>query len=365
MKKYQNFFWGLYAVTALILLCSNFARAIDKMKLIGINSVLTTFILCICNIILIAGFGMGIKGYLISLILSNLIGIIIYFVCGKFYLFLTFRGIKRDTIKQMLIYCIPLIPNTFFWWANNSINRYFLTALVSVSAVGLFSVASKIPSILNIIISIFQQAWNVSAIQEYNSKDSGDFFVKIYRCYELVMIVTSCILMLFTEVLGGILFQKDFFEANIFVPLLMIGFFYNALNSFYGSIYVASKKTKFLFVTTAIGTIIGILGNFFFIKEFGAIGAGVALCLSNLSVYIMRVKDSQKILVLNDNIKTSFISQLGVVLIGILMTIRPYGYYVFSIMILIGVFMINLGTMKELYKTFYSYIKDKVRKNQE
>lgn len=363
MTEYQTFFWGLYAVTALILLCSNFARAIDKMKLIGINSVLTTFILCISNIILIAGFGMGIKGYLFSLIFSNIIGIIIYFIFGKFYLFFRFRGIKKDTIKQMLIYCIPLIPNTFFWWANNSINRYFLTALVSVSAVGLFSVASKIPSILNIVISIFQQAWNVSAIQEYNSKDSRDFFVKIYRCYELVMIVTSCVLMLFTEVLSVILFRKEFFEANIFVPLLMIGFFYNALNSFYGSIYVASKKTKFLFTTTALGTIIGILSNFFFIKELGAIGAGIAVCLSNLSVYVMRVRDSKKILTLNENIKTSFISHLGVILIGIFMTTRPHGYYIFSIVIFIGVFLINLGTMKVLYKTFYSLVKGKVRKN--
>ena len=46
---------------------------------------------------------------------------------------------------------------------------------MGIGANGILSVANKIPSILNVFVGMFGQAWQISAIKEYGEKQSGEF----------------------------------------------------------------------------------------------------------------------------------------------------------------------------------------------
>ena len=70
----------------------------------------------------------------------------------------------------MIIYSAPLIANSISWWFNSSLDRFFVLAMCGVAANGLLAVSYKIPSILALFQTIFNQAWTMSAVKE-NKKD--------------------------------------------------------------------------------------------------------------------------------------------------------------------------------------------------
>lgn len=73
--------------------------------------------------------------------------------------------------KEMLQYCFPLIFSTIGWWINSASDRYAVSYLVGIGANGILSVAYKIPSILNVFVGMFGQAWQISAIKEYGENN--------------------------------------------------------------------------------------------------------------------------------------------------------------------------------------------------
>ncbi|RXA79254.1 oligosaccharide flippase family protein, partial [Latilactobacillus sakei] len=193
ISNYKFLFWLLFLTNTFTVLFSNFSRALNLVSLISITSIINTLLTATLNIVLIGGFRLGLLGFLLANILGNIIGCFIYYFAGKFKNYTVF-SIDIPLLKQMFVYCLPLIPNALFWWINSSINRYFLTILTSLSAVGLFSVANKIPSILSMVTGIFQQAWDISSIEVYDSNERDTFFSNIFNAYTFLMGLVSILL---------------------------------------------------------------------------------------------------------------------------------------------------------------------------
>ena len=81
-------------------------------------------------------------------------------------------------MRQMLTFSVPLIFNAVSWWIANSSDRLMLNYFNGAGDVGLYSVAAKIPSIITSITSIFNQAWMISSVTEYDSTNDNSFLFK-------------------------------------------------------------------------------------------------------------------------------------------------------------------------------------------
>jgi len=117
--------------------------------------------------------------------------------------------------------------------------------------------------------------------------------------------------------LTKIMFSEEFIEAQAFVPVLILAFFYSAYNIFYGAIFTAYKKTNVIFYTTGAGAVVNLFLNLFLIKSCGIIGAGIATLISNFVVYISR-KNAVKTYV---NISNNGKSEICIHLLLICLTI--------------------------------------------
>lgn len=300
-SKLMIYFIIIYFLQALNSLFSAFTKAIDKTKEMAIITTFTSLGILILNVCFIAGFKYGVEGYWISTILGNLIGIIMYFLICKIHCYFTLdlKNIaSKNLLFEMLAYSIPLIPNALFWWINSSLDRWTLTFFTSVSVVGLYSFANKIPTILSTINSIFNQAWNLSLFQNEDS-ERNSFFCKVYKYYSDIMFCCTIGIIWLSKVVATYMFSNEFFSAWMFIPILTIGVYYNSLNGFFGSLFTASKQTKYIFTTTLTGSIVNLILNIPFVLAGGAIGAAVATLISYVMVCIMRVAKMKK----NFNIK--------------------------------------------------------------
>lgn len=269
-------------------LFSNFARAVDKVNAIAVSSIFATALVAGGNIFMVAFLKQGISGYLIALVVGNTFRCIYLAGACRIWKAIAFGKMRKKTAWRMLKYCFPMIPHNLFWWINSSIDKYFLTAMMNLSAVGLYSAATKIPTIGNTLVSVFNSAWRLSAFKEDTSKNKNEFFHSVYDLFCFVMIIATLGIIVFVKLLALILFSKEFYQAWMIVPPLMIGFYFNSVNTFIGSMFLGAKMTKTLFTTTAYGAASNVLLNFLLIPRMGIIGAAVATMLSNIIVSIVR-----------------------------------------------------------------------------
>lgn len=289
------YFVAIYCLQVFNSMFSAYTKAINKVKEMAIISMVTSISIVLFNVLFVAILQWGMEGYFISMIIGNLIGIILYMTVCKMYRYFSISSFDIKVLKEMLIYAIPLIPNSVFWWINTSLDRYALMAFAGLSVVGLYSVANRIPTIISTVTSIFSQAWNLSAFQVYDDEDREIFYTKTYSIYRYLLASCTSGVILLSRVFAQILFSKDFYAAWVFIPVLTLGVYYNSLNSFLGSIFTASKQTKHIFYTTAGGAVINIILNVILIPIAGGQGAAVATLVSYLAVWLIRVRTARKI----------------------------------------------------------------------
>lgn len=308
--KYFNVLDGLLGYMYVILILqafqsmfAQFVRAIGQIKAYSLNGIFMTIITSIMNIILIVKFNKGISGYLISIIIANLTSIIFLNFFTKTYKYIKIDKLDKELTKRMLIYCVPLIPNTFMWWIMNASSRYFILFFVGASANGLFAVANKIPSLLSILNSIFFQAWQLSAIEEYNSKDKSKFYSQIFDYFSMVMFLATSGILMILKYLIRFAVASEFYPSWKSISFLLLGVVFSSFAGFLGTNYIAAKQTKGVFRTSLIGGILNVICNLIFVPLLGTIGAGISTMISFFVIWIMRVHDTRQFITMKLNIK--------------------------------------------------------------
>lgn len=336
-----------------------FARGINKVHLVGVAGVVSSFVVVFSNILLLFVFHFGVRGYLCSMIISYFSAISILFWGGKMYKYFTSN---RNPLlsREIIAYSLPLMPNALSWWINHSANRLIINHYCGVADVGLYSAASKMPSIIDTFRGIFVQAWQLSTITEYDKKDSSAFFVSMYKGYNLFVIFLCTFLITFSQVLARILYSTDFYEAWKFTPLLLVGVVFGSLVAYYSPFYLAHKKTKLLFYSTAAGAVITICINLLLIPLLGIMGAAVTSMLSNFTIYMWLHVDSRKYLDYKVKSTKYYISYLLLVVqaLGVsFINWSPFG--IFSLLCSVLIVAINLNDLGFFYKMTYSAFKNR------
>ena len=287
----------LYILQSFFTLFGVYAKADNKVKHMALISTSTSFVILILNVLFIAGLELGLEGYFVANILGYLFGDVCYILVCKLYDHFSFRIhlSGNSYVKEMLGYSVPLIPNAVFWWINSGLDRLTITIISGVSYVGIYAAAYKIPTILSTVTSVFSQAWNLSMFQSKKGTERAELFGNVYHHFCDTMFCLSLILITLTRVIGKIFLLNDFYSACVYIPLLAMGMFYNALNVFIGSAFTSNKDTKYIFSTTAKGALINCILNFGLVYIWGPIGAALATAVSYFTVFVMRTIKIKKI----------------------------------------------------------------------
>lgn len=325
---------------------TQYVRAQGKIRLFAVSGIINAFILLVCNVIFLMGYHMGIIGYLISLIFANIITFLFLIIKGKLRYSFKVSKINVKLTKEMLLYSIPLIPNALMWWIMGLSDRYIITYFLGLSATGIYAVANKIPSVLNMINSIFFQAWQMSAIEEYDSKDKSKFFSNVFNVFSIVMLVSTSIILVNLKLIIKFFVADNYYEAWEYVPFLLLGVVFSSFSGFLGTNYIAAKKTKGVFKTSVIGAIINIIVNVILIPKIGINGASIGTMVSFGAIWILRVIDTKTFVDISINYK-----KIGLTFIALIIQIKllymnlSYEYF-FQIIILLFIILLNLSEIK-------------------
>lgn len=263
------------------------AKGEEKVKEIAEAGVLSTIITIFLNIVLLLVLHTGLFGFYITAIIGQTVPAI-YLLCIT-KTFCDFQmNVDKKLQKEMLCYSIPSILISIGWWANNASDRYIVTWMCGIETNGIYAISYKIPTIITSIQNIFIQAWQISAIKVYDENDYKRFYGDSFFHLNSIIVGSCSILLFFTKILGKILYAKEFYEAWIYVPFLLISSVFNASAGFIGPILSAKKDTKTMAVSAIDGLITNIILNFILIYFMGAQGAAIATAVSSAVIYYSR-----------------------------------------------------------------------------
>lgn len=324
VKNYVVWVLLLIAASSLHSICGAFVRAEQKIRIYAITGLLNTICTILLMILFLKVFGLGIGGYMMAVVIADVFCALFLAVSGKLWRFVSFRNLRLATTRAMIKFSAPLIPATISWWIINLSDRFMIWLFIGASANGIYSVAAKIPLIVTLLAGVFMEAWQVSIIVTKSKQEQTAFFSNIMRSYQSLLFVMAGGVTLFSRFIITFLTSPDFYEAWLYVPLLLISTVFSCLATFVGSIYTVEKKSVAQLITTLIGAASNILLNFILIPIYGIAGAAIATLASFMLVFVIRLIDTRKYIVVHWS-PVRFCVSLALLLIQLFVMVNDSG----------------------------------------
>lgn len=286
--------WYVFAYIVISMFGSvvmNYLKVKDLNKTYAFLSIVQTAVLAVSNIVLLCFLHMGVSGYLLSMNIAGGINFALAVVSGGILRDLRSSSFQRGLLKQMLLFSAPLIFNNLSWWVIQSSDKVMIDAMVGAAALGIFTVASKIPALINVMISIFSQAWGLSSVREIESTKDAGFYSGVLNAYQTVAFGAAIVLIAFVRPFMSFYVGEDFSEAWRYVPLLLASASFSAISSYYGSLYSALKKSVNNMATTMLAAVVNIAVNLVGIYYLGLWGAVLGTLVAYIVIAFARMLD--------------------------------------------------------------------------
>lgn len=299
VQQFDGYIWLIIIYTMASCyhsLCSQYIRAIGKTAFFAVQGIVNTSLVIVLNILFLAVFNMGITGYVLSVVLADGLSALLIFFKEKLWRQITVK-INKDIFKKMLIYSIPMIPTTIFWWVTSVSDRYMVSGFIGTEANGIYAVSYKVPTFLTLLSTVFMQAWQFSAVteSENDKKEHIDFFSKVWSSFQSVMFLAGWAIIAFSIPVIKILTTPDYYSAWKYIPLLAVSMIFNSFANFMGSVYVVEKRSKNSFLTAMLGAVLNIILNLLLIPtSLGIQGAAIATFVSYFAIFVIRALNVQK-----------------------------------------------------------------------
>lgn len=278
----------LLVVTTFFGLISNYVRAIGRVGTFAVAGIINTFIMGASNIIFLVIFHGGISSYLEAMVLGQIAAIIYFLISTPIIKQIRLKWFDIKLFREMCVYSIPLIPNTFAWWLNSASDRFFILMIIGASANGIYAMVNRFPTMVTTLTSIFFQSWQMTAIEEYDSKDSREFISNVFEYIISLIFLFSLGMLSVLKPMIRILLATDYYGGWKLIPIMLLVSIYTITSGFLGVLYTASKNTVGVFYSTLLGAIINVLLTVSLIRWIGVYGAAIANAISFFSVFLYR-----------------------------------------------------------------------------
>lgn len=324
-------FFGLFSI-----LPSALFRLEERPLPLTLLNIAKGILLFATTITLIVGFGFKAEGTLYS-------QMVVTIIFGMIFLRITLKNmvynINWSQIRSALVFSLPLLPGTISYLLTSMSDRILIDKYLNLSDLGIYSSASTLALILNIIAYGAYKAFEPYIFKTYGTKDFLSGFTKIRNGLFIVMAAGAFGISLFAKEFFQIFSEQQYHSAYYFVPLIIVGVLCSGISLPYGTVITATGRTRINSMISIAGGTISVLMNILLLPMIGLIGA----CITSASAYLI-------ILISNIYFSHISISHIRTVFLTLIMGVMIYIFVyrisidslVFSILIKIGTFFITI-----------------------
>lgn len=331
------------------------ARGFGKNNAFVMCGLIGSLVTLLSNIILLTVFHMDYSALYISSILGLGINAL-----GLSYVIRLWDRVKiaffdSSLFREMLKYSLPLCLNSGAWWFLNGFNRVMISYTLSNADNGMYAVATRFSSMLMLVTTGFQMAWQELSYSKANT--SNEEKVRLYSRamneYSRFLYLGLIALLPMIKIIFPYFIDDKYAAAIAIVPIALYSTFFSSLTSFLASIINILKKNQFIFITTLLSAVTNVLLLLLLIKHLGVQAATVSLCAGYAVSFVARIKLVGKFVNIKINVN-QFLMYTGMFLIATI--IYNYGTIVLNLLVLLGVIIVFfLSYKREIAKVMYAF----------
>ena len=255
-----------------------------------------------------------------GILLANMAVTVIF---GIIFAWITARNmiwnINWKQIKKALIFSLPLLPGSLSYYLVSMSDRILIDKYLNLNDLGIYSTASTLALILNIVAYGAYKAFEPYFFKIYGTSQFTAQFIKVRNAYFFVIISGALGLALFAKEFFQLFSEEKFHIAYYYVPMILIGVVASSMTMLYGTIVTAREKTKINSAISMCGGVLSVFLNIVLLPRLGIVAAciasAVSLCFMLIaSIHFSKVNVSHK----------KIIEALLVVVIGVFVNVYCY-----------------------------------------
>ena len=297
------------------------ARGLGKNVEFVVTGIISSLGILVFSIVFVVILPWGINGIFIANILARIVALAylewrMKIIATYFKFNIDLKQVSRDLIK----YSLPLLPGSLCWWLTGSSDRWFINHFLGLDVNGVYAVAFRFNSIILILSTIFYQAWQETAILQYNSPDRDKFFSKMFNTYIGVLAVVLTAYTFSLKIIYPIIVDASYQESVNYLYLMRIAAVLFALSAFFDLGYQCAKDTISTLPAIVIAAIVNIVCNLVLVKYLGVYGAIATSIITYLVLFLWRLHDMKRYF------KLSFYPSTAIAIIIILVGVIPFHF---------------------------------------
>lgn len=349
--KYPILIFINYVANILFNYTQKLSRCQQKNKQFAISGVINTIVMLGFQALTLLVFKMGVDGMLIANAVSYIIASLYLALYLNIKQWISKDAVDKEKFKELLKYSAPLIPNSVGWWLVASSDRYVITWFLGAAANGVYSIAGKFSQLLTFVTTVFQLAWQESAIMEENSEERDEFYSRTFNTYMQMLLGGYLVVLPFIKIIIPVLLSESYQDGWLYNPILLIGAVFSAFSQFYGSAYLVFKKTGGAFSTTIVAAVVNLVIGIGLVRWIGLYAPALGTVCSFLVQWICRAYQMREYFKVSINKKT-----LSILLVCA--TITTATYYFGSLLIQFISMLVGMAVFliinREILKMIFS-----------
>ena len=253
----------------------------------------------VLNIVFIVFMKLGVRGILYANLLAAIINLL---VLVPFQLSHLKGKYKKDAVRDLISFGIPMIPNGIAYLAVEMSDRYLMLHLLDKDTLGKYSANYKFGTLLLLVVTAFRTAWQPFFLKVAASPEAKKIYAKvmdifIYITGFLVLIGSLLLEYIITTPLisGKSILGSAYWGGVQIIPVILLSYmFYGIYVNLTVGIYI-EKKSGLMWIFTGSAAVAKILSNLFLMPAFGIMGAAYATLLAYLIMSVTIFTANQKI----------------------------------------------------------------------
>lgn len=226
----------------------------------------------------------GILSIFVGSLLGSLTSILYNSYINREYVGLTF---KSKYLKRALMFSIPTLPAILAGWIDSSAGQVLIGKFVSMTDLGVYSVALSLASVFTLVSIALQNVWSPFLYENYKNDNFEKEVKSLFLIIVTVLVMVTITVSLMSKEIILLLSNSGYISAGKYLSLLCIPMCLYLLFPIVTSGVSISRDTKFIGIAYVSGSLFNLASLFLFLPRLGVIAVPISLALSRYVSYMI------------------------------------------------------------------------------
>lgn len=247
-------------------------RLENKMGIFGLINISSSLLMIVLNIVFVSILQIGEMALILSTFFVHLIQMGMY--CLGAYKIPRSRYFDRRLLLRMFRFALPMVPMVVMNWVLTLSDRYILIKFWGDTEVGLYGIATRFVSVVNVFISAVMTAYTTFAFANTENDDAKEQYHFLFNLISLILLAGAFTVSLFDKEIVALMTTDIRYEkAYLAVRDLMFAQVLYGMSTIIGYGIFFRKKSQYALVATSVAAILNLVLNICLIPMFSICAA--------------------------------------------------------------------------------------------